>query len=189
MGIQSFGGGSSTFLLMHQTCTRRGWLSEEAFTREWALAQIAPGINLVKMTIMIGYRLRGWPGIAAAAGGLLIPSAIVTILMTAGFDTISSIPVVQSALRGILPATIGLSIAMAIQMASPLLSQANREGPTRMGAHLFILTAAALLMAVAGLSPVLVLVFSGLAGVILLALLPVSTAKNTSSTPNEPKAP
>ena len=70
LGIQSFGGGSSTFLLIHQACITRHWLNEEEFTRSWALAQIAPGINLVKLTAMIGYRLRGW---ARFAGGNVWP--------------------------------------------------------------------------------------------------------------------
>jgi chromate transporter len=172
MGIQSFGGGSSTFLIMRQTCLKRGWFSEEEFTRNWALAQIAPGINLVKMTVMCGYQLCGWPGLLAAASGLLMPSAAVTVLMTAGFAQIRSQPLVQAALRGVLPAAIGLSFAMSIQMAAPLLTQAKRESPQRLGAHILILASAALLMAVYKLSPVLILLSSGLVGALLLAVLP-----------------
>ena len=172
MGIQSFGGGSSTFYLMHQNCIKRGWLDEERFVRTWALAQVAPGINLLKLTMMIGYRLRGWPGLIAASAGLMLPSAGVTVLMTAGFSAIRGQPVVQAALRGVLPATIGLSLAMAIQMARPQLTRAHREGRPRLAAHIAILVSAALLMGLGGVSPALVLLISGAAGVLLLALLP-----------------
>lgn len=181
MGIQSFGGGSSTFYLIHQTCIDHGWLSEEAFLRTWALAQISPGINLVKLTVLVGHKLRGWPGLLAASAGLLIPSASVTVLMTAGFSAIRGQPLVQAAMKGIIPATIGLSLAMAVQMAQPVLTSAARESRPRLAAHLFILAASALLLAVWNVSPVLVLLLSGAAAIVLLALLPLPSPVETGS--------
>ncbi len=173
IGIQSFGGGTSTLLLIHQDCINKGWLEEDEFLRDWSMVQISPGINLVKFTGLIGYRLLGWPGLASATAGLLLPSALVTVLMTAGFSAIRDLPVVVAAMKGILPATIGLSITMSIQMGQALLGKAHKEGPLRLGVHLFILGAAALLMAVTSLSPVLVLVISGGAAVLFLAVIPV----------------
>ncbi len=172
-GIQSFGGGSATFYLIHRACIERGWLDEEEFVRTWALAQMAPGINLIKLTVIIGYGLRGWLGLVAAVAGLLLPSAVVTVLMTAAFETIRNVPLVQAMMKGILPATIGVSLAMAVQMAQPLFSRARQEGRVRMGAHLFILLSAALLMTLAGLSPVVILLLAGTAAALLLALIPV----------------
>ena len=175
LGIQSFGGGSSTFYLIHQACIDRGWLGEEEFVRDWALAQISPGINLVKLTALVGYRLRGWPGVSMAMSGLLLPSAAITALMTAGFSIIRSQPLVQAAMRGILPATIGLSIAMGVQMAQPVLARARQEGAVRLGAHILILAGAALLLAVGNVSPVPVLLLAGVAAILLLAMLPIKS--------------
>jgi chromate transporter len=172
LGIQSFGGGSSTFYLIHQVCISRGWLSEEEFVRTWALAQIAPGINLVKLTVLIGHRLRGWPGITAAVSGLLLPSAGVTVLMTAGFAAIRSQPLVQAALRGILPATIGLSVAMALQMAQPVFTRAYREGTARLAANLFIMACSGVLLAANLVSPVIVLLLAGAAAALAMAVIP-----------------
>jgi chromate transporter len=177
IGIQSFGGGSSTLFLINQASQKQNWLSDEEFVRAWALVQVSPGINLVKLSVLIGHRLRGWPGLITCTAGMLIPSALVTVLMTAGFAVVRSQPVVQAAMRGILPATIGLGLAMAVQMARPLLTQGNREGPVRLGAHLFILAAAGLLMAQGQLSPVMVLLLAGAAAVLLLAVLPVGAGR------------
>ncbi len=177
IGIQSFGGGSSTLILIQRACTRHGWLEDGDFVRLWALVQIAPGINLIKLTFLIGHRLRGWPGLLAAGAGLILPSASATVLMTAGFTAISGQPLVQAALRGILPATIGLSLAMAVQMAQPLFSQARRQGRLRLGLHLAILVGAALLMAVNGVSPLAVLLAAGAVGILLFALFPARTAQ------------
>ncbi len=182
MGIQSFGGGSSTFFLIHQVCIRRGWLDEDDFVRTWALAQISPGINLLKMTILVGYRLRGWLGLIAGSVGLMLPSATVTVLMTAGFSSIRGQPLVQSAMRGILPATIGLSLAMGAQMAQPLFSRARHEGFLRFAAHLVIMVGAALLMAVNSISPVVVLLLAGAAAVLVFAIFPARNRPAESET-------
>jgi chromate transporter len=172
LGIQSFGGGSSTFFLIHQVCIERGWFDEEEFVRTWALVQISPGINLLKLTMIIGQRLRGWPGLISTTAGLLIPSGVATALMTAGFALIRDQPVIRAVMKGVLPATIGLSLAMIVQMGQPIFLRVYREGPARMGASLFVLAGAGLLLAVWNVSPVLVLVIAGGVTVGLMAVVP-----------------
>ncbi|MDB6169379.1 MAG: chromate transporter [Verrucomicrobia bacterium] len=172
-GIQSFGGGSPTFYLIHRACTERGWLTEAEFIRTWALAQVSPGINLVKLTALVGYKLRGWPGLVATMTGMLLPSATVTVLMTAGFSMIRDRPMVQAAMRGILPATIGLSLAAGARMGRPILNQARQEGRPRLGAHFAVTAFAAALMGTGHFSPVLILLTAGFATLLLLMVLPV----------------
>jgi len=172
IGLQSFGGGTSTFLLIREACLKRGWMDEETFVRSWALAQVSPGINLIKLTVLIGHRLRGWAGVAAAVLGLILPSGGITALMTAGFAIIRDQPLVRAALKGILPATIGLSIAMGLQMAQPLFVRARREGPPQMAISLAILCGAGASMGIWNLSPLLVLVLAGAAAAALFSLLP-----------------
>ena len=187
MGIQSFGGGSSTFFLIHQSCIKNGWITEEEFVRTWALAQISPGINLLKLTVLVGHRLRGWPGLAAGAAGLLIPSALITVLMTAGFSLIRDQPIVQSAMKGILPATIGLSLAMAYQMGQPLLARAFKEGRPRLAANLGVMVLAGLLMASAVVSPVLILLIAGGTAMLLMTVVPARAAHAAHAAP-EPRS-
>ncbi len=180
IGLQSFGGGSSTFSLIHQTAIKRGWMSEAEFVRAWALVQISPGINLVKLTVLIGYRLAGWRGIVAAVTGLLFPSAAVTVLMTAGFATIREIPWIQAVMKGIIPAAIGLSFAMGAQMSQPIFASARKDGPIRLGAHGLILLVAALLLGFTTLSPLLILLLSGVSAVVLFFLIPPMNLSNPS---------
>jgi chromate transporter len=148
-------------------------MTETEFVRTWALAQISPGINLVKLTALIGYKLRGWAGVITAMVGLLLPSGAVTVLMTAGFSIIRNQPLVQAAMRGILPATIGLSLAMGVQMARPLLTQAHLEGSFRLSAHILVTAGAALLMTAGNISPVIILLLAGVATLLLLIVVPV----------------
>jgi len=173
IGIQSFGGGSSTLFLIHQACIQRGWLDEEAFTRAWGLVQISPGINLVKMTVLIGFYLRGWQGVIASMTGLLLPSATVTVLMTAGFTALRDQPAIQSILKGVLPAAVGLSLAMSLQMAVSLLGRAWQEGKPRFSLHTIILIGSALLLSLLKMSPLLVLALAGMTAMLLHLALPV----------------
>ncbi len=172
LGVQSFGGGSSTFYLIHQACIRHGWMSEEEFVRTWALSQITPGINLLKLTVLLGSKLCGWAGIATALAGLLLPSAALTALMTAGFSAVRSQPLVEAALHGVLPAALGLSLAMGYQMAQPLLARAYKEGFPRLGASLLIISGAALALALSAVSPLIVLLAAGGLTALLLAIIP-----------------
>jgi chromate transporter len=178
IGIQSFGGGSTTLYLIRQACITRGWLTDAEFAKDWALVQISPGINLIKITAVIGHQLRGWPGLLAAICGLLLPSAMITVLMTAGFVIIRDWPFVKAAMRGVIPATIGISVGLGIQMAQAPLGRARREGRVSVGTHLALLAGSALLLAVAHASPVVVLALAGISGMLLLGD-PVAAIRRT----------
>jgi chromate transporter len=177
IGIQSFGGGSATFFLIHQACQKYGWITEEEFLNAWALAQLTPGINLIKLTIFIGFRLRRWRGVLMAVMGLLLPSSLVTILMTSGFTIIKDIPSIKAIMRGVLPATIGLALAMSTQFSSPVLKLAFREGKIRFVLHVLILVVSAIAMASERFSPALILLLTALITTIVLLFSPIKLPK------------
>ncbi len=89
IGLQSFGGGASTLLLIRQAfIEKHAWVEEEEFLRFWSLCLMAPGINLIGLTILIGRKLGGVRGVVASLTGLLLPSAVITCLLTAGFKAV-----------------------------------------------------------------------------------------------------
>src|SRR5262245_22898768 len=106
IGLQSFGGGASTTLLIQRTfIERRRWLTIEEFTHLWGLCLLTPGINLIAVTALIGKRFGGTRGIVASLAGLLLPSAAITCLLAALFVRVEHTAVARAALRGIVPAT------------------------------------------------------------------------------------
>ena len=70
------------------------------------ISQIAPGINILGLVILIGWRVAGAPGVAMALGGLLLPSAAITVALTAVYANIKQAPTVRAALSGVVPATV-----------------------------------------------------------------------------------
>jgi chromate transporter len=129
VGAQSFGGGSATLYLIRRVAVERyGWLTDDDFTRYWGICQIAPGINILGMVILIGWRVSGMSGALLALCGLLIPSAALTVALTAVYAGIREAPLVRAAIAGVIPATVGLGLLLGYTMVRPLLNAARREG-------------------------------------------------------------
>src|SRR5580658_9554072 len=99
VSLQSFGGGTATLALIRQEfVTKHEWITEERFLRDWSLCQLAPGINLVALSILIGKRTRGGLGVLISLSGLLLPSFLLTVLLTAAYSRYLHTPVVNNAL-------------------------------------------------------------------------------------------
>jgi chromate transporter len=117
VGSQSVGGGASTlFLIRRLIVERHQWVSPRAFTEDWALSQLSPGIHLVALAGLLGNRIAGWRGVAISVGGMMIPAAFVTAALTAAYGTIADLPVAQAALAGMGPATGGMTAGLALVM-------------------------------------------------------------------------
>ncbi len=161
LSVQSFGGGTATLTLIRRAAVdEQGWVSGAEFGRFWGLVQLAPGINLLALTILLGRRVAGARGIALSLLGLLLPSAALTVLLTAGYVHVQSSVWVQAALRGIIPAVVGIGLVTAGQIALPLLKSSRRAGAAALALSLLVLTGAAL-AAWLGHLPVLVILLSG----------------------------
>jgi len=129
IGAQSFGGGSATLYLIQRVAVERyGWLTDDDFVRYWGICQIAPGINILGLVALIGWRIGGAVGALLSLAGLLLPSAAITVTLTAIYSGIRETPFVRAAIAGVVPATVGLGLLLAFTMVRPLLNAARRDG-------------------------------------------------------------
>jgi len=169
LGLQSFGGGMATlYLIRRATVERHRWLTAEEFTRDWALCQAAPGINLLCMTILLGRRVAGLVGAVVAMVGLLLPSVTLTILMIALYADLRTLPVVQAALHGVVPATVGLGLLLTTNMARPLLTASQRESRSSLLVSVVILVGSALAVLFWELPVIVVLISAGTLGALTM---------------------
>jgi chromate transporter len=114
LGISSFGGGVPAW--MHRAFVRhRGWLDEREFSAALALARIMPGVNVVNLAVLIGQRLKGFPGAAAGALGLIIGPSVIVIGLATLYYRFAGAPVLRAMLEGAAFAAAGLLIGMGIQ--------------------------------------------------------------------------
>lgn len=113
IGLTSFGGGLSGWML-REFVQRRAWLDEEEFLSGLALAQAFPGVNVVNLSIWIGYRLRGTAGALAGACGIIVPAAVVVVLIASAFGALTGYPLAHLVLDGVGAAAVGLSLQMGL---------------------------------------------------------------------------
>ena len=72
--------------LIRDELIRRQWMQEEEFTDIIALAQSAPGLLAVNMSIFTGYRLRGTRGSIVATIGSILPSFNIILAIAKAFS-------------------------------------------------------------------------------------------------------
>jgi chromate transporter len=162
IGLQSFGGGASTTFLIQRTfIEKHKWLSMEEFAYFWNLCILTPGINLLAVTVLIGRKLGGAAGIAVSLAGLLLPSALITCLLTVGFKSVEHIPAVQAILRGVVPATGGIMLLVGLNFALPLIRRGYKEGIVYLLVSGILIVAFALAVILLKLS-VIVVIFSAI---------------------------
>lgn len=110
LGCTSFGGNTAAWLYREMVLRRR-WIDDQSFLAMMSLAQIMPGSNGVKMTVLIGQRLRGGAGTAAALAGLLAGPFVIVIAIGSAYIDLVAHPIVEAMLDGVAAAVIGLTLA------------------------------------------------------------------------------
>lgn len=116
MGAVTFGGGFVMIPLMEaEVVNSRQWLTRQEFADATALGQITPGPVLITATF-IGYRVAGTLGALVATISIFLPALLMTIAAGASLRRFRTNHMVQSFLRGVTPAIVGLLVAAALSM-------------------------------------------------------------------------
>lgn len=158
IGAFTLGGGYAMLpLIEEEVVNRKKWIDPKDFIDLVAIAQSAPGIFAVNISIFIGYRLRGAKGSFVASMGSILPSFLIILLIALFFQQFKEIPWVESMFKGIRPAVVALIAAPTFKMAKT--AKLNRY-------TLWIPIVGALLIWLLGISPIWVIVIAGVGGYI-----------------------
>ena len=117
IGSFTIGGGYAMIPLIRDELVKRGWLSEEELPDIVALAQSAPGVLAVNMSIFAGYKMRGLKGSIAATLGSALPSFLIILMIAMLFTGYQDNPVVIRIFKGIRPVVVSLIAVPMINMA------------------------------------------------------------------------
>ena len=123
IGAFTIGGGYAMIPLIQNEIVRRGWLEEKDFPDIIALAQSAPGLLAVNISIFAGYRMRGVRGSIVATLGSILPSFLIILLIAMAFSGFQDDPTVRRIFQGIRPVVVALIVVPMLQMAK----KANRN--------------------------------------------------------------
>jgi chromate transporter len=118
LALQGFGGVLP--VAQRELVERLRWLSREQFLELLSLSQVLPGPNIINLGLILGDRYFGWRGgVAAMAGMLLAPTAVVLMLALAAMQ-LRDVPQVAGALRGMGIVAAGLILSTAFKLAPGL---------------------------------------------------------------------
>ena len=87
-------------------------MTSTQFAEIYTLAQVAPGPNVMYVTL-IGWQLAGWAGAAATTIPLLVPATTLTLLVGHLNERYPNASIGRAIRRGLTPITIGLMFASA----------------------------------------------------------------------------
>ena len=117
VGAFTIGGGYAMIPIIQREMSSRGWIGEDELPDIIALAQSAPGVLAVNMSIFAGYKLRGVKGSIVATLGSILPSFVTILLIAIVFSTFKDSPVVVRIFKGIRPVVASLIAVPMINMA------------------------------------------------------------------------
>jgi chromate transporter len=120
IGNTTFGGGLPTIAaLQRELVEQRGWLSPEDYALAFSLARVTPGTNVIAFCAAAGARIMGLRGALAGALSETVPSAVLAVLMTQGYETWRTNAWVMAGVAGTIAAVAGMMWASIWYLVKP----------------------------------------------------------------------
>lgn len=116
IGAVSFGGGYAMISLIGEKCISNGWLTEEELLNIIAVSESTPGPIAVNAATFVGATQANVTGSLVATVGVVLPSFIIILLISALFRKLLKYNVVSAFLKGVRPSVVALIISTAATM-------------------------------------------------------------------------
>ena len=108
IGAFTIGGGIPMIAAIKTELVERNWLNEEDFIDIITLAQTAPGLFAVNISILTGHRLRGTKGSVVATIASCLPPFLIILMVAMFFTNFKDNEYVIKAFKGIRPVVVAL---------------------------------------------------------------------------------
>ena len=108
IGAFTIGGGIPMIAAIKSELTEKGWLKDEDFMDIITLAQTAPGLFAVNISILTGHKLRGTKGSIVATIASCLPPFLIILLVAMFFTSFKDNEYVLRAFKGIRPVVVAL---------------------------------------------------------------------------------
>lgn len=156
VGVCTFGGGYAMLpILQREVVERKGWAAEEELMDYYAVGQCTPGVIAVNTATFVGYKLKGTFAGVVATLGVVFPSVVIIGLIAAFLQNFAHIAWVAHAFAGVRACVCALILSSVIK----LVKAAVVDWPSGI-----IFAVVLILSAFLGLSPVLLVLLAGAAG-------------------------
>lgn len=156
IGLFTLGGGYAMLpLIERELVDKYALFNRSDFLDMVAVAQAAPGVMAINLSIISGYKSAGMWGCLCAALGAALPSFVIILLIAVFFRGFQDNPVVRRVFMGVRPAVVAL-------IAVPVFNLSKTAGINWKTVWIPVLCA--LLVWLLKVSPVYIVLAAGLAG-------------------------
>ena len=108
IGMFTIGGGIPMIAAIKSELVERKWLNDEDFIDIITLAQTAPGLFAVNISILTGHKLRGTKGSVVATIASCLPPFLIILMIAMFFTEFKDNEYVMRAFKGIRPVVVAL---------------------------------------------------------------------------------
>lgn len=158
IGAFTFGGGYAMLpMLQKEVVEKNHWATENEIMDYYAIGQCTPGIIAVNTATFVGYKTKGVPGAIFATLGMITPSVIIITLIAAFLKNFADLALVKHAFNGI-----RACVCVLIFNAVSKLAQKSLVDRICILICLVVL----ILSMFSPLSPALIVILAGIAGLI-----------------------
>ena len=126
IGVLGFGGGLAIVQLIYDSVQPFMNMARETFANIVAISQITPGPLGINVATFVGHEYGGILGAIIATLGVALPAFIIMNIVCRMLKKFRGSLVVEGALDGIRPATIGLICAAAVTLTVPAIAGETR---------------------------------------------------------------
>ena len=116
IGALTFGGGYAMIPFVREQVLAHGWLSEEELLNMIAVSESTPGPIAVNMATFVGSEQAGILGSVAATLGVVLPSFIIILIISALLKNFLKYKGVGAFLSGVRPCVVSLILGTAITL-------------------------------------------------------------------------
>lgn len=167
IGFFGFGGGYAMLSLIHsEVVERNGWLTNGEFSDIVAISQMTPGPIALNSATYIGYEVAGVWGSIVATVAVCLPALTLMMLITRFFLKLHNNIYVKSVVAGMKPVVVGMIMSAALLLILPH----SDDGRSFIDGWSWLIFVAVLIASARKVNPILLIVLSGIAGVVIYGL-------------------
>ncbi|MBQ5704272.1 MAG: chromate transporter [Alistipes sp.] len=164
IGFFGFGGGYAMLsLIQNEVVVQNAWMTNAEFTDIVAISQMTPGPIAINSATYVGYTVAGFWGSMVATVSVCLPALTLMILITKFFLILKDNRYVKGLIAGMRPVVIGMIGAAALLLMFP----SSKEGASFIDGWSWALFIAAMVAAYRKVNPILLIVLSAVAGVLI----------------------
>ncbi|MBN2794876.1 MAG: chromate transporter [Clostridia bacterium] len=163
IGAFTFGGGYAMIpLIEEEIVSVKGWVEKEDMIDMLAVSQSIPGAIAINTSTLVGYKVAGKLGAIFATLGVILPSFLIISFIAMFFSKISDSNIVETIFAGISGAVIVLIFLAAVKMLKVAVKDV-------LSVILVVITVLVVLFT--DVSPIYLIMFGGVTGVILYGVM------------------